>query len=310
MRAIKRFLSDPLLHFLVVGGLLFVAFHIIRGPSPVADDGKTIVVDQAKLLTFMQYEFNAFKPDFFEKQFNNLSSDEKQALIDKYVREEAMFREANALGLMDGDYVIRRRMVEKMRYLIDDTTTEAFHPTEEQLQAFFDAHRDRYEVAPSLTFTHVFVDAEKHPKDAEAVAEKLKAVLKAKSATFEDAPQYGDRFPYSQNYVKMTPDFIENQLGSGFVEALMKLSPSNAMWQGPIKSQFGYHIVMLTEHKAAYLPKLAEIHDQVKEDMLRDRVRVAREKAVEDLVKHFTVKLEGISLSSGDDKATNASASR
>jgi len=305
MTALKRFFGDPLLHFLLVGGLLFAAFYIIRGPQPAIDDGKTIVVDRAKLLNFMQYQSNAFRQDFFAKQFDSLSPDEMGALVDKYVREEAMFREANALGLMDGDDVIRRRMVEKMRFLIDDSVTEAFHPSEAQLQAFFDAHKDRYEVAPSLTFTHVFIDSEKRPKDAETVAEKLKKELQTKHATFQDAPEYGDRFPYSQNYVNMTPDFIQNQLGNGFVEALMKLQPSDTAWQGPIKSQFGYHVIMLTEHKPAYLPKLSEVHDQVKEDMLRDRVRLFREKSAKDLVKHYKVKIEGLSVP-GEGRAGTA----
>jgi parvulin-like peptidyl-prolyl isomerase len=290
----------------VVGGLLFAVFHIIRGPEPAADNGKTIVVDRAKLLNFMQYQSAAFRPDYFDKQFDTLTPDELRGLVDKYVREEAMFREANALGLTDGDYVIRRRMVEKMRYLIDDTASEAFHPTDAELQKFFDEHKDRYEVAPSLTFTHVFIDTERHPKDAEAVAERLKKELQAKGATFQDAPQYGDRFPYTQNYVKITPDFVQNQLGTGFIDALMKLKPSDHQWQGPIKSQFGYHVVMLTEHDPARLPKLSEIRDQVKEDMQRDRIRTFRANAVNDLVKHFTVRLEGISIPADGDKTAKA----
>ena len=294
MKPFKRFLRDPLLHFLVVGGLLFAAFSIIRGPAPPADDGDTIVVDRTGLINFMQYQSAAFSPDYFAREFDALSPAEKQALIDKYVREEAMYREAQKMGLVQGDYVIRRRMVEKMRYLIDDTAAEAFHPSNAELQQYLEAHKDRYEVAPSLTFTHVFVDSEKRPNDAQAVAEKLKAELTAKSARFEDAPRYGDRFPYAQNYVKMTPDFIENQLGDGFIEALMKLAPSDSAWQGPIKSQFGYHIVMLTRHVPSRMPQLSEIHDQVRDDMQRDRVMAFREKAVADLVKQFKVKLDDV----------------
>ena len=294
---IKRLLGDPLIHFLAVGGLLFAVFYVLHPPSKSAADANTIVVDRSKLLTFMQYQSAAFDPNYFDREFNALSPQEKRALVDKYVREEALYREANALGLKEGDYVIHRRMVQKMLYLIDDTASEAFAPSDEQLQKYFDAHRDNYLVAPSLTFTHVFIDKDaKHPGGAEKAAEKLKAELQAKGATFEDAPKYGDRYPYGQNYVKMTPDYIANQLGPDFAKALMGLKPSDHQWQGPIKSQFGYHIVMLTEHKPAHLPKLADLHDEVKNDMLRDTVDAYQKKAVEDLIAHYKVKVVGLSL--------------
>jgi len=310
MRILTRFLRDPLLHFLAVGGLLFVAFHAVRGPAPKIADSDTIVVDHGKLLNFMQYQSAAFQPAYFEKQFNQLSRSQLEQLIRKYVREEALYREAGKLGLLQGDYVIRRRMVEKMRYLIDDTASETFHPTDAQLRDYFNRHKSNYEVAPSLTFTHVFVDSEKRPKTAESVAEKLKTELQSKRASFDDAPSYGDRFPYQQNYVKMTPDFVQNQLGAGFVDALMKLTPSDHLWQGPIKSQFGYHIVMLTQHKPAHLPQLSQIRDQVKEDMLRDRVAAYQKKAIDDLVKTFKVKLNGISVPPKDDGRHVADAAR
>lgn len=304
MDGLKRFLRDPLLHFLLVGGLLFVAFRILH-PAPVetADDS-TIVVDRAKLLTFLQYESNVFKPQYFAGQFDAMSAAEKQALIDKYVREEALFREAGKLGLTQGDYVIRRRMIQKMRYLIDDTASESFAPSDDQLRQYFLAHQDKYRVAPSLTFTHVFIDNEvAHPGGAKAAAEKLKAELMAKGAGFNDAPNYGDRYPYGQNYVKMTPDYVANELGPAFTKALMALGPSDHDWQGPIKSRFGYHIVLLTEHKPSYLPKFAEVRDAVKQDMQRDTVDAYQDKAVRDLVAQFKVKLDGVSLAGAAPRA-------
>ena len=297
MAVFKRFLRDPLTHFLVVGGLFFAAYYVMHPPSKSAVDANTITVDRAKLLTFMQYESAAFDPNYFDKEFNALSPQEKQALVDKYVREEALYREANQLGLKDGDYVIRRRMVQKMLYLIDDAASESFAPTDAQLEQYFKTHEDHYEVAPSLTFTHVFIDQEaKHPGGAEAAAEKVKAELQARHARFDDAPAYGDRYPYGQNYVKMTPDYIAHQLGPDFAEALMKLTPSDHEWQGPIKSRFGYHVVMLTSHVPAHLPKFSELRDVVKDDMLRDSVATYREKAVKNLIGQFKVDVEGLDL--------------
>lgn len=291
MISAKRILRDPLTHFLAGGGLLFAVFALLHGADTTGTaDGKTIVVDQQALVNFMQYESAAFQPGYFSAQFKAMSAKDRKALIDKYVREEALVREARVMGLDEGDYVIRRRMIQKMMYLIDDTATETFNPTDAELQAYFQKHPDLYQSPPTVTFTHVFVDKEvAHPGGAEKAAERLKAALEARHAGFNDAPAYGDRFAYLRNYVQRTPDFVQNQFGAAFASALNGLQPS-PHWQGPIKSDYGYHLVFITERQPASLPKLSQVRDQVKDDLLRDTITAYREKAVDDLARRFTVK--------------------
>src|SRR6185437_1382394 len=109
-------------------------------------------------------------------------------LSDRYVREEALFREASAMGLAEGDYVIRRRLVQKMLYLLDDTATESFAPSDATLLSYYHAHEDRYRDAPTMTFTHVFVDdAATHPEGGERAASVLKQELEARHAGFDAA---------------------------------------------------------------------------------------------------------------------------
>ncbi|HXZ68218.1 MAG TPA: hypothetical protein VEH07_06490, partial [Alphaproteobacteria bacterium] len=81
-----------------------------------------------------------------------------------------------------------------------------------------------------------------------------------------------------------------------FALAIMELKPSDRVWYGPIKSQFGHHLVLITRHDPAYLPKLAAVRDEVREDLLRDTLAANRKKAVTDLVNRFKVRLSGISL--------------
>ena len=293
----RRFLRDPLLHFLAAGAVVFAAYYLIAGsPEPVADD-RTIVVDKAKLLTYLQYESRTFKPKFFDARFDAMPDQRKKELIDQYVPEEALYREARAMGLEQGDYVIRRRLVQKMLYLIDDTATESFAPTQQQLRAYYLKHVDRYKIAPSLTFTQVFVDAEiERDHSAEELARDLREKLQKKGAGFNDAPAYGDRFPYQQNYVDRDPDYISHLFGAAFTDALMQLAPSDHVWYGPIKSQFGYHLVLVTRHVQARVPALAEVRAQVQDDLLRDTVSSYRDRAVADLVSRYKVKLDGIRL--------------
>ena len=92
----RRILRDPLIHFLLLGGLLFVLHAVIGNPDRREDDEKTIVVDREALLTFMQYRASAFEPEYFEAQFDALAPEQLQQLAQAYVQEEAMSREAQA----------------------------------------------------------------------------------------------------------------------------------------------------------------------------------------------------------------------
>jgi hypothetical protein len=294
MSPLTRVIRDPLVHFLAVGALLFAGYAALHPRAADGGDGRTIVVDREALVSFMQYQSAAFQPRYFEAQFRALTPAARQALIDKYVQEEALVREAGALGLDQGDYVIRRRMIQKMMYLMDDAATEGFAPSDADLQRYFQAHPDAYRGPATVTFTHVFVDNERsHPEGAKKVAEALKVKLEQKRARFADSPAYGDRFAYLQNYVDRTPDFVGSQFGVGFAGVLAKLQPSDH-WQGPIKSDYGWHLVLLTERKPAQLPRFADVREQVKDDMLRDTLSGHRRKEITDLVGRYRVELKGL----------------
>src|SRR5262249_27850635 len=128
-------LREPLVHFVLIGALLFTAFELIQ-PSTAADN-RTIGVDRNAIITFMQYRSNAFEAELFNKQFEELSEKQRQALVNQYVREEALYREALAMGLEQEDYIIRQRLIQKLEFLIDDTAATETMPTETELEDFY-----------------------------------------------------------------------------------------------------------------------------------------------------------------------------
>ncbi|MEZ5916953.1 MAG: hypothetical protein R3C40_05220 [Parvularculaceae bacterium] len=111
---ISTLLKDPLTHFLAVGVLLFVVASIVNPPEQPDD---VIVVDRASILEFVQYRSKAFEPNAAAALFDAMDAGERKNIIDDFVREEALYREAKALGLGVNDYVIRQRMVQKVEFL-------------------------------------------------------------------------------------------------------------------------------------------------------------------------------------------------
>jgi parvulin-like peptidyl-prolyl isomerase len=288
---LKRVLREPLVHFLAAGGVVFLIFSMLphAGTDPSSD--KTITVNKESLLNFLQYRSKAFQPEYFTTQLEAMSPAEREALVQQYVEEEILYREAVSLGLDQGDYVIRQRLVQKMRFLIDDIQTS---PEDAALDAYLKKNEEIYTIAPSVTFTHVFVDASIHgDKASNEKAQRLSEELNARGAGFNDAPRYGDRFPFLQNYVERTFDYVSSHFGPEFAASLRSLAPSKR-WSAPLRSMYGYHLVLLTDRAGGRLPELDEIREQVEEDWLRDRMERVRSTSLKRIAEQYTIEREDI----------------
>jgi hypothetical protein len=252
---------------MAAGAVLFGAFALFGPETGPADDATTIVVDRRSLLTFLQYRANAFEPEIFGAALDGMSDAELDEVIDAYVEEEVLYREARALGLEESDNIIRQRMVQKMNFLMADLATSAGAADEATLERYFQEHRDAYAIQPWATFTHVFFDASERGEDgARAAAEAALIELNASQAGFNDAPAYGDRFPFLRNYVERTFEYIASHFGYEFAAALEQLEPSETQWRGPIRSAYGEHLVLMTERVARALPALDEVRGDVERD--------------------------------------------
>lgn len=287
----KRFLKEPLLHFLAAGLALFVLFGLINRDEE-DEDPNVITVDHDELLTFVQYRIKAFNPELAEEKLASMSGEELQRFIDDYVREEVLHREALALRLDEGDYVIRRRLVQKLEYITEGFAEASAALDEAAVQRYFDANRADYYVEPYVTFTHVFFETENRPREeARALAKKELAALNRDSIPFSDAPQYGERFLYHVNYVERTPDYVGSHFGPPMARALFEMEPNEFVWRGPFDSPYGVHLVLLTSNEPGREPELRELEARVRDDARRAMVREQTEAAISDIVDAYDVRV-------------------
>jgi hypothetical protein len=289
--SLKRFLKEPLVHFLAAGLGLFVLFGVVNRDKPDADPN-VVTVDHDALLTFVQYRIKAFNPKLAEEKLSSLSDDELQNLIDDYVREEVLHREAVALGLGEDDYVIRRRLVQKLEFITEGFAEAGAKVDQSRLRRYFDANKADYYVEPFVTFTHVFFETEDRPREqAHAAAEKKLVALNRNGVPFADAPQHGDRFLYHVNYVERTPDYVASHFGVPMAKAVFELEPNDFTWQGPFDSPYGVHLVLLTTNEPGRDPELAELEDRVRVDAQRAMIREETEAAIADIVGSYEVRV-------------------
>lgn len=280
MSRVSAFLRDPLLHFLVIGAALFAALSALQPPESASPE--RIAVSRADMLRFVQYRSKAFEAGAAARLFDGLGEADRKRLIDDYVREEALYREAKALGVADTDYVVRERMVQSALFLAD-AAAGAGPVSESELADFFKKHAADYKIEASITFAHVFFENE----NAEGRARAMVARLNAEKAPFEAATQHGDRFPFHVNYVERTYDYVASQFGDLTTAALFDPATALNVWTGPYRSDYGFHAIFVSGRTENRQPELAEIREKVAEDALRAKEDAAREKEVAAIVERY-----------------------
>ena len=285
----KKILKEPLLHFLVVGLALFIVYDFVAGDAEEFDS-KVIVVDRDALLTFVQFRSRAFEPNVAAAALDGMSEQELDRLIADYVREEALHREALALGVDQNDYVIKQRMIQSIRFITNGFVTAGVEVTDEDVAEYYVEHRDDYYIDPVVTFTHVFFSTERRSEEeAMDLAMRKLAELNRDGVPFTGAPQHGERFPYFVNYVERDPDFVASHFGSRMAEALFELGENDAEWRGPFVSAYGVHLVMLTRNIAGRYPTLDEVEGSVRQDAERVALDAAQEAAIQAIVDTYEI---------------------
>ena len=279
-------IRDPLTHFLAAGAALFVMASAVK---PAESGDQTIIVDRAALLTHIQYRSKAFEPGAAEALLDGLSDDARERLIADFVREEALDREAIALGLDVDDYVIRQRRVQKAEFLAE-AAAQAAEPSTADVEAFYAGNAERYRSPASATLTHVFVSAkDRPPEEARKMALDLLDRLRAEGAGFDDATRYGDRFLFHKNYVDRTDDYIRSQIGPLATAAALDRATPLKEWTGPYASDHGEHLLFVTARSDARLAPLTEIESVVRADLLEERRQQAIDAAINAIVRRYRV---------------------
>lgn len=288
-----KFVKDPLAHFLALGLGLFWLYAALNPGGGTLVDPKNIIVDRDALLTFVQYRTKTFQPKLAAARLDAMPKEKLKRLIDDYVREEALHREALALGLGRNDYVIKRRMIQKIDFITQGFAEAVIKLGENDIKAHYEASKERYREQAFITFTHVFFAAEQREVDKATVLANAKlAELKAGPAPFSDAPKHGARFPYGVNYVERTRDQVESHFGKPMTRALFELEPDDSAWNGPFLSPYGAHLVMVVGKKEARIPPLEEVRERVEADLTSERRKEQSEKAIKAIVDGYRVEID------------------
>ena len=269
----KKILHEPLVHFFLAGGLIFLFYSLI-GPDGAPDN--EIVVDNAVI--------ERLKATWQGRTKREPSPDELDGLLADYLFEELFYREARSLGLEQGDPIIRRRLVQKMT-LLTETAAQQAQPTEAELMEWYDAHPDLYRMEPRLGFKHIYFSHDRRDGNAEEDASALLSRLKGLDETAAQ-PGLGDAFMLPHEFPDVGRSQLGRLFGEDFAAMLFTLKPGS--WQGPVPSSYGYHLVYLFDKQDARPIPFSESKTRV----LQDRQRDKNEQAIKDLLEELKSRYE------------------
>jgi hypothetical protein len=275
-----KLLREPLLHFMFIGAVIYLLYGVFAEPVPQETD-KTIVVTAGEV-EWMQASW--------QKRWNRPpTAKELENQIQQYIKETVLYREALTMGLNKHDQIIRRRLAQKLEFLAKDLVALTT-PTDEELQAYFDEHKARYQEPTRYTFTQVFFDPDKRGDTTLDDAEKIKATLIAQGDAIDDPGALGDGFMLQNYYPEKDSVEIQKQFGRGFTESLLKLSPGQ--WHGPVLSGYGVHLVFVSNISEPPPPQFAEEKAQVEQEWKREKGEALNKQFYTSLRERYTVIIE------------------
>jgi hypothetical protein len=257
----SRIKKEPLFKFLLISIAIYVAygFYGVTDDDTLAKENTvTITKEEIGMMTFG-----------FQQRLNRVpTNEERQILIDKRIREEALYAEAKKMGIDKGDVVIIRRVVLQYRNLVEGLLVPP-DPDDEILDAYFQEHIDEYIPDELISFTQLFFDPDKREETTIDDANKVLLELQNKETFPTDLSKYGDNFMLPKQYSRISPLQIRKYFGSGFEESITQLDTN--IWIGPVLSGYGTHLVYISEKQVAEAPPLEEIRERVLTDYLVDK---------------------------------------
>jgi hypothetical protein len=281
--SVKRWLREPLLHFLLIGLLLFGVYAYTNRARIGTQSPRQIVLSLDDLRAMAAY---------FESQWHRPPTPQEfQAMVEDKIKEEVLYREGLAMGLDKDDTIVKRRMAQKVQFLAEDVAA-AHEPSTAELKAWFEKNTDKFALPSRYSFRHIYFSPDKRGTNAHEDAANL---LERIGGQPEDSPQIAsvaDRFMFQDYYGDREPNSIAREFGPQFAVALEKLKPGS--WQGPVESGYGWHLVFVDTVIPGRIPAFEEVESEVKTAWLSEQKTQGWQKAYQAMRAKYTVLLPAV----------------
>jgi hypothetical protein len=262
---VPGFLREPLVHFVVLGVVLFAVDHYFVTRK---DDPNSIVMtlaDDAKA-----------REIFRSQRGHDPNAREMAALRDIWMDNEVLYREGLAMGVDKGDEAIRSGVIFKALSIVN-ADLKIPEASDKQLRNWFEKNRSKYDEPQRFSFEEAALSGD-HTESA------VRAFVDALNAGTPGDAQAGLRVYKDRPLPTLKPTF-----GEDFAKELEQVPPGQ--WRA-LKSRDGwgaFHLDTVTPPKAASFEVMRNV---IRHDWIDDTAAQLRTTAIRDLAKKYKIRVE------------------
>ena len=273
MALFQKIIKEPLVHFFMLGGVLFLIF-LIRNPQSMNKKEK-IVVERSQI---------AYLSKRFEVKRGRVpTSEELKLLIDYYVNTEIYSREAIALGLDKNDDVIKKHLRKKMQRMTGDMVS-LLKVTDKALHSYINSHPKKFQLPAMYQFEQVYIDPKKHPLIVKEYLQEVKNDLDQNITVASESKMFRAYYP------KVSREVLSDIFGDTFYAHLE--SAALHTWVGPIKTGKGYHFIKVRKCTVKRMAKLSDMRDYILSEYSKEKYRKMQAKKLKILRAKYTIVVE------------------
>jgi len=254
----SKFTSEPLSYFLIIGILIFGINGIFN--SDISNEN-VIVITKDDIARITSSYKQIWKSQPTPEVLDNL--------LDDYILSEIYYQEALKLNLGHNDEIIKRRLRQKYEFLSADLVNIE-EPGESELTSFYNENMDEYRNDDLLTFMQCY-----YKREEEAIIQMSRIKNQMNKLKGEPINCNSDPLHLQTLQENKSKHVVSNDFGMQFADSIFLAT--SGLWQGPIASGLGYHLVHILEVS----PGSVQPFDAVKNDVIQDW-KLANQKSFND----------------------------
>jgi len=278
MKLLNKILKEPLVHFIVIGAIVFVFYSFIKGSY----------VDKDYAIQITKSEVEAMINKWMAQMKRPPAKEEIDIFIEDFVQKEILFREAKAMGLDKDDMVVKNRMLQKLDFLTNDLLVTG-SPTDAEALKYFNDNIEKYTIPGKIDFIHIFFNLDKRSfKDAKQSALDVKNDLNNYSNIPNNYFEEGDLFILPYEFYNLSKDEISNKFGqSELSESIFGLEEKK--WHGPFLSSYGLHLVYVSSKKPSETNNFKDVKSDIEEELIKIKRRETKKRLISELKKKYVI---------------------
>jgi hypothetical protein len=196
---------------------------------------------------------------------------------------------ARELGLHQDDVVVRRILVQKMR-LLGSTLPPEERASETDIRARYERERERFREPDRMSGVHVFLSSDRRAGRAAEKARTLRGRLEREGLAPDEAVGLGDPFPLGHRLERRSARDLTRTFGKRFGPTVM--AQPTGRWSEPIESAYGHHLIFVEATYPGEIPPLEAVAERLRHTIDQEHGEARLKAFLADLRARYEVDVD------------------